>query len=154
MKFILDNMLGKSAKYLRMLGYDTIYPAPEDDETILKLAQEQNRIIITRSEKLYNKASKEPRIVLVRSNRFVNKFRKIIKKLDIKLNKDRLFSRCLLCNTPVKRVDKSAIKDRLPEKVKNHFDNYRTCPNCSKIYWRGGHTERMLSRVKKLFREN
>lgn len=154
MKFILDNMLGKSAKYLRMLGYDTIYPPPEDDKATLKLAQEENRIVITRSKKLYNKASKELRIVLVKSNCFGNKFREIIKKLDIKLNKDRLFSRCLLCNTPVEKVEKSAIKDRLPAKVKKHFDNYRNCPDCSKIYWEGGHTERMLNRVKQLFREN
>lgn len=151
MKLIVDNMLGRSAKYLRMLGYDTIYPAPEDDAELIKLANTENRIIITRSQQLYRLQYDKTQVVLISSNNFTDNFRRIIDKLNLRLEEAQLFSRCLECNTPVESVDKSSVKEQLPQKVKEHFNNFTRCPYCGKIYWKGGHTRRMIQRARLLF---
>ena len=150
-KFLVDNMLGKSAKYLRMLGYDTRYPVPNNDIKILKIAADENRVIITRSHKLFKKATNQIRIILIESNQFQDNFRTIIKNSPITFSKDQLFQRCLECNTLLQMIDKSSIKDKIPPKVKKYCNKFTHCPNCQKIYWRGGHTERMLKKVRILF---
>ena len=151
MKFIVDNMLGKSAKYLRMLGYDTIYPVPDEDEEILKIASNQNRIIITRSKNLFEKQTQHRRVILISTNRFQDNFKEIIKKLGIELDRNKLFSRCLECNNPIQNIAKTKVEDQLPPKVKEHFNKFTICHHCNKIYWKGGHTDRMLKKAKKLF---
>ncbi|HMA62895.1 MAG TPA: Mut7-C RNAse domain-containing protein [bacterium] len=147
MKFIIDKMLGKSAKYLRMLGYDTIYPPPKVQQELINQAVQENRYIITRSSKLYQNDS-QAKILLLSSNDFTTRFQKIAEELNIQIDDDKIFSRCLQCNFPLQNINKSKIKARLPQKVKSNFHHFTFCPNCDKIYWRGGHTERMLNKIK------
>ena len=140
MKFIIDNMLGKSAKYLRMLGYDALYPPPNDQQELINKAVQENRYIITRSSKLYQKASSQTKILLLSSNDFITRFQKISEEFNLQIEGDKIFSRCLQCNSFLQNVKKSKIEDRLPQKVKSNFDNFNWCPTCDKIYWNGGHT--------------
>lgn len=154
MKFIIDNMLGKSAKYLRMLGHDTLYPPPNDQQELISKAVQENRYIITRSSKLYQKASSQTKILSLSSNNFTTRFQKIIEKFNLQIEDDKIFSRCLQCNSPLQNIKKSKIEDRLPQKVKSYFDNFSWCPTCDKIYWKGGHTERMLNKVKSIIKQD
>ncbi|MCF7884889.1 MAG: Mut7-C RNAse domain-containing protein [Candidatus Marinimicrobia bacterium] len=144
-------MLGKSAKYLRMLGYDTIYPPPDNDNALIKLASRTNRIILTRSADLYNSTPQKDTIILIHANQFSKKFKEIINKTGLQFRPQKLYTRCLLCNNKVKKIKKSEIKEQLPEKVKKHFDVFMFCSHCEKIYWRGGHTKRMISKAKQYF---
>lgn len=52
MKFIADVMLGKLARYLRILGYDTLYSSQMDEEELIRNAIAQKRILLTRRTKM------------------------------------------------------------------------------------------------------
>ena len=51
-RFVLDVHLGKLARYLRLLGFDTCYRNDYDDDAIIGLARGESRIILTRDKGL------------------------------------------------------------------------------------------------------
>jgi uncharacterized protein len=143
-KFTADNHLGALARYLRMIGIDTLY---ENDIDVHDYLNEE-RIILTKNLRLL----KEKKIsygYYVRNilpaeqlKEVVNKFR--LQKIILE------FSRCLECNNPLTSIDKDLIKHRIPPKVYQWQNEFHYCDNCDKIYWKGSHYERMSLLIKSL----
>ncbi len=128
-------MLGKLARYLRIMGYDTEYL--HDDDELIKKSLEEKRILVTRDKVLYLKASKlNIKSILIRSSDVLNQLREIVSS-NIRIKKGR--PRCPLCNTKLKDVDKNRVKHLVPEKVYTHNKIFMLCENCNKIYWYGKH---------------
>ena len=48
MKFVVDHMLGRLAKWLRILGYDTVYSPSLDDPDLVRISQAEGRLLLTR----------------------------------------------------------------------------------------------------------
>jgi uncharacterized protein with PIN domain len=71
--------------------------------------------------------------------------------LEVKLNPERYFSICTLCNTPVKPIDKNAVRDKVPDYVWATHDRFSKCPGCERVYWKGSHPERFKEQLEKLF---
>ena len=149
-KFIADNMLGKIAKYLRMLGYNTIFPPPPKTDVLIKLAQQEDRVVLTRSSQLKQIDLANQLIFYLKATHFEPQFRKIYNYFDLYFNPDRTFTRCLQCNTPLKTVKKNMIIDQIPPQVKSNFDHFKKCETCFKIYWQGSHTDRMLDQLRQI----
>jgi hypothetical protein len=146
--FILDVHLGKLAKYLRMLGFDTLYRNDYDDPEIIRIAKEQERIVLTRDIGLLKQKEVE-RGYYVRSQKPENQIKEIISRYRL-LKWVHIFSRCLLCNQPLKQIKKEKILAQLQPKTKKYYNNFYHCTNCGKIYWKGSHFGNMSGFISQL----
>lgn len=149
-KLLADEHLGRVAKYLRMLGFDTAYEKSSNDRSIILIAKREGRIVLTRDLELFRRLGanafyvheKEPRKQLL----------EVIKRLGL-CGQINPLSRCLECNTPLVSIKKGQIRDVLPPKVEVFCDRFWVCPNCGRLYWNGTHYERMRSFVDEVIRE-
>jgi uncharacterized protein len=151
MKFVSDASLGKLAKEMRVLGYDTLYYGGKDFHELLQLARQQERVILTRNAKLTAKRL-ECNIILITEDRPPLQLKELLKKGIVFLNEKNLFSRCLLCNSVVERIGRQEAEGKVPEFIFHLHQEFYRCPRCQQIYWPGSHLERMKKRLNDLFR--
>jgi len=149
MKFIADRMLGKLAKGLRMLGYDTVYYRGEGDYPLIKMAREEGRVILTRNSKLIPKRP-EDRINRIMEDKPSLQLKELIQKQIISLKEESLFSRCLLCNILLDEIPREEAEGKVPDFIFYQQKKFFRCPQCLKIYWQGSHQENMKRWVDKL----
>jgi uncharacterized protein with PIN domain len=141
LKFVLDVHLGKLARYLRLTGFDTLYKNGYDDKDIIQISLEDERIILTHDlELLKNKLV--TRGYWIRSQYPDEQLKEILQRFDAK-NSLMLFKRCMECNTLLRDISKKDIIERLPLRTREYFHEFKNCPGCNRIYWKGSHYERM-----------
>jgi uncharacterized protein with PIN domain len=149
-KFVVDCMLGKLAKWLRMLGFDTLYCPDADDDELVRIAVRDDRILLTRDSRLSDRRMLRNRCVLVQLGTTASQLRQVINKLDIEVTEDLLFTRCTICNSEIVPIAKSEVKDRVPPYVYQTQAEYGYCAACDKIYWRGTHVEHVMNALKRI----
>ncbi len=149
MNFIADRMLGKLAKELRMLGYDTIYYPGEDVYRLIKLAREEGRVILTRNSKLLPKTP-EDHIIQITEDRPALQIRELLQRGCISLREENFFSRCLLCNVLLDDIPREEAEGKVPDFIFYQQKHFSRCPRCLRIYWQGSHQENMKRRIDKL----
>lgn len=143
-KFIADCMLGKLAKWLRMLGYDTAYVRDAADDELVRIAVREDRILLTRDLRLCERRMVRARCVFVDWGSTAEQVRQVLNALDLTASKDLLFTRCTICNGDIVPIDKGELIDRVPPYVYKTQDEYGYCEHCDKIYWRGTHVQHVL----------
>lgn len=149
-KFLADRMLGKLVKWLRILGYDTTYPSFNDDLSLILTARQESRILLTRDANLIKRRNICD-FLFIESDHWEEQLSGIIKGLKLKINLNlNIFSRCSLCNTPTKDVDKKEVENYVPSYVFSTQNRFVYCPSCKKYYWRGTHWQRMTQKIKEL----
>ena len=158
MRFVADGMLGKLARWLRMLGYDVKYFNNLDDEELAEVAGSEERILLTRDVGLYQKASvKGLQAFLIEGKTEYEKLAELAKRYGLSLEVDTSNSRCPKCNSNIRPVRKEAVLGKIPKSTSEFYDEFWECPNCGKIYWQGSHWERIsktLSRAAAEILEN
>ncbi|MFA4967141.1 MAG: Mut7-C RNAse domain-containing protein [Candidatus Margulisiibacteriota bacterium] len=142
MKFIVDDMLGKLAKRLRLMGFDASYPKTSTDSFLTKKSKEEDRILITRDTELTKVQGVNA--VLIHSTKLDEQLKELAAALKLKINPEKLVPRCTICNRELKKIEKEKIKDKIPSLVRKLFHEFTYCSKCKKIYWKGSHFERML----------
>ncbi len=144
MKFVCNSMLGRLAKYLRMLGYNTLYFRDIRDDKLLSFTS-QGYIILTRDKALGNRKN----VIILKSTNVIDQLRELKEILGISF--DRRDCRCPECNTPlIKVTDKKPLIGKIPSEILNSHDIFYICPNCGKIYWEGSHWYNFVDSVKKI----
>lgn len=151
MKFIADEMLGRLAKWLRMLGYDTVYKTPTSDSSLVNQAFREQRIILTRDTRLVERKY-IPRYILVKSDDYNEQLKQIIKESGLVPDPKLFFSRCLLCNTEIESISKDLVKKKVPPYVYKTEKSFLRCPRCDKAYWAGTHVEMAKKKLKQIFK--
>ncbi len=143
-------MLGTLAKWLRIYGFDTIYANSEiDDDEILKITVEENRILITRDKNLTQRARRENiKTIKITSTEIDTQIKNVLK--DKQIHKDKILSRCIMCNSLVNEIKKEKIIGKVPKRIFENNNKFWFCPKCSKIYWKGTHYENMIEKIKNL----
>ena len=140
-RFILDNHLGRLAVYLRMLGFDSLYRNDYHDEELALVANQEERILLTRDVRLlmrnlvgngYWVRSKIPREQLV----------EVVERFGL-TSHIQPFRRCMRCNGILQPVSKERVLERLEPLTKLYYHEFRICPRCDRVYWKGSHYERM-----------
>jgi len=148
--FIADDQLGKLARWLRILGFDTVYFREIDDAELIRKAAEEKRILLTRDTRIAERPG-PANCIFVESDNWLEQLQQLVAQLNLKLTADNLFSRCLLCNSVLRGVPKAEVKDRVPPFVFQTQEEFVRCPSCDKIYWQGTHVSHVLEKLKPFF---
>jgi len=148
LRFILDVHLGKLARYLRMLGYDSYYRNDLEDREIVIISGESNRIILTRDLQLL-KHKTVTHGYYIRATDPHEQIKEVACRFNLDLTR-KPFSICMECNGQLKPVDKSEIDDRLEPGTRKYFNEFYICDSCEKIYWAGSHLEKMKEMIRSL----
>ncbi len=149
MKFIADRTLGKLVKWLRILGYDTVYWRSDDLERLFRRAQGDERTLITKDTKTYRRRGALETLLIREDNPFLQ-LQTVVRHLQLPIHEEQLFSRCLACNTPLEEVDPEEVRDEVPEYIFHTHQEFSRCSSCRKVYWVGTHYEQMTRVVEKL----
>jgi len=139
-------MLGRLAKWLRLLGYDTRYDNSADDVTLLRIAQSENRVLLTRDQTLSRQRG--VRSIWIESQDLEAQIRQVHQCVGPP--PDGQLTRCAVCNARLERLDKADAEPRVPPYVYQTQKEFRKCPDCSRIYWAATHVERMQSILRTL----
>jgi uncharacterized protein with PIN domain len=150
--FILDVHLGKLAKYLRMLGFDTVYEKDYDDPEIVRRGIEEKRIVLTRDIGIL-KHRDLTHGYWVRSQDPMGQLKEVIDKFDLSGN-IREFRRCMACNGMIRKITKTEVENKLKPKTRRYYKDFFQCIDCGKIYWQGSHYENMKSFISEIRKNN
>jgi len=150
-KFILDVHLGRLAKYMRAMGFDTLYRNDYSDDDIVDISNMEKRIILTRDKGILMRNAVQ-RGYWVRNIRVQEQVAEVVRKLDL-YNLINPFKRCMECNGPIKAVSKESVVEHLEFKTKEYFNHFFRCINCNKIYWKGSHYGKMNQFIASILEE-
>jgi len=153
-KFIADSNVGKLSKWLRMMGYDTLFFNGGDDSLMIATALAERRILLTRDTRIMKRrviTSGQLEAILVRSDKPELQMQQVIDTLNLDCS-FRPFTICLECNQPLIERSKQQVKDLVPPYVFQTQNQYMECPACHRIYWRGTHWQAMNKNVEKFIR--
>jgi len=156
LKFIVDNNTGKPVKWLRMMGYDTLFFNGSDDSHMVATALKEGRVILTRDTQIMKRrviTSGQLKAVFIKSDKPEQQMQQVIDTLDLDCQ-FRPFTLCLECNQPLQEKSKQEIKDLVPPYVFQTQEQYMECPACHRIYWRGTHWQAMTGKLEQLVKSS
>lgn len=147
--FVVDVNLGKLARLLRLLGFDTLFNNSFGDNEIIDLALTQKRIILTRDRRLLY-AKKITHGYWVRAIEPQQQLEEIIERFDL-TSSIKPFYRCTVCNGLIAAVDKQDILPFLQPLTKKYYEIFYRCGDCGQVYWEGSHIEKIKTRFARYF---
>jgi uncharacterized protein with PIN domain len=147
-RFIVDAMLGRLARWLRLLGYDTVYRAHCSDADLLRQAREEGRLLLTRDRALLREHPIDWAL-LVESTSPLLQLRQVVQQWALPW-RQHLFSRCMLCNAELRAVCRQEVAHRVPAYVVQTQQRFVQCPACQRVYWQGTHVTHMYQQLQQL----
>ncbi len=150
-KFIVDANVGKLARWLRMLGYDTAFVRDIDDAELIDIGLKEERIVLTRDTRIMFRrvvAGGAVKAMLLSDDDPKAQMRRVI--AEMKLDRRDEFTRCLECNERLTTRNKDEIESLVPPYVYRTQEQYHQCPVCGRVYWRGTHLEHMKQIMESL----
>lgn len=152
-RFLLDNHLGRLARYLRLLGFDALYFNNQlDDEELSLLSYDTKRVLLSRDRGLL-KRSQVIYGFCLRTLDPYEQLKSVVVRYQL-ADKIEPWKRCLRCNGILQPVDKEVILHHLEPKTKRFIEDFQQCTSCEQIYWQGSHFTQLqafLNRFKKDF---
>lgn len=140
-RFVVDIHLGRLARWLRMLGFDTAYDARYDDARIVEIAASEGRVILTRDRGLL-KNTRVTHGYWVRATNPRAQIEEVVGRLDLRAQ-FAPFTRCMECNGTIDECPLGEVRDHVPPKARDRSRKFYRCSDCRKVYWEGTHVERM-----------
>ena len=137
-KFACDDMVGRLARWLRILGYDTSYDAALAESEFVKRAVRESRLVLTRDGGLSGRWTL-PSCLHLEGERTYDQLRQVISELNLPITDYKIFTLCLKCNKPLGEIHKGEARGRVPAFVYRTKDHFFSCPDCGRLYWRGTH---------------
>jgi hypothetical protein len=147
-KFVADVHLGKLTKYLRMIGLDVLYKNNFEDDEIVSISLKEKRAILTKDRGIL-KRNEVTHGYWIRTTKAEAQAKEVLERFNLQ-KEIKEFSRCIECNDLLEPIKKEEIINQLPPKVKQTKEEFRFCPSCKKIYWKGTHYRRMLAFVQSI----
>jgi len=147
-RFAADAMLGRLARWLRVLGFDTHYDPAIADPVLVGLANAEQRVLLTRDRHLLREL-RPLRALEVRQDDPLHQLRDVAEALSLP-GPVAMFSRCLLCNTPLETISEAEAAALLPELRFPLPAPPRRCPSCGRVYWEGSHAKRMRAALERV----
>lgn len=147
-RFLVDLNVGRLAKWLRALGYDSLFVPGADDGDLIRIAEEQARILLTRDRYILERrtvTSGRVKVLLVDSDDFREQLQQVFETLG--LSGRRVFSLCIECNEPLESIEKLDVRGKVPSFVYETQEQFYQCLRCAKLYWRGTHWRNMRAEM-------
>jgi hypothetical protein len=143
-QFVADVHLGKLARHLRLIGLDTTYRPDADDAELADAARCEGRILLTRDQGLLKR-----RVVthgcFIRATRPHDQLVEVLRQFGPLTLAP--FSRCLRCNTELREIRKQAVDSALQPQTRQHYNQFKVCAGCGRIYWKGSHWKRLVHAI-------
>ena len=153
-KFIVDNNVGKLAKWLRIMGYDAVFFNAEDDSNMIATALAEGRVILTRDTQIMKRrvvTSGQLKAIFINSDKPEQQMHQIITTMNLNCQY-RPFTICLECNQPLEKRSKQQVEDLVPPYVFQTQSQFVECPACHRIYWKGTHWQSMTRKLEKFMK--
>ena len=147
-RFVADRMLGKLAKWLRVLGYDVVYLPQAADEEIAERLRE-GRIFLTRGRR-GGSWQQLGKVFVVNANEPKKQLREVVQGLRLAMIDAELFSRCLGCNCLLETVNREEVRAEVPDYIYQTQNQFHRCCDCGKVYWSGSHSEKMRRQLEEI----
>jgi hypothetical protein len=143
--FAVDTMLGRLARWLRILGYDAAYGSHLHGATLARVARREQRVILTRDRQLLRDRNL-PAHVFIEHDDFRAQLRQVAARLG--LRGQAAFSRCIACNRPVESVSPATVRDRVPAYVAETQAEFWECGGCGRVYWPATHRTHIVAELR------
>lgn len=151
MKFIVDCMLGKLAKWLKILGFNTLYFSKIEDSDFMALAIKEKRLLLTRDTGLIEKSG-NIKSLFIESEDWKDQVEQVLDAFnlwqDIRPN-----SRCIECNQELKSLPKKRARNLVAPFVYEHARSFALCPRCGRVFWQGTHYQDMEYKIEEIFKK-
>jgi len=149
MTFVADCMLGKLAKWLKILGFDVLYFSKAEDKDLVDLSRREDRVLLTRDTGLIERTAKRPNRLFVRSDDWEDQVVQVLDDLglwgDVRPN-----TRCIECNLPLKALARERARNLVTPFVLEHASSFAICPGCDRVFWQGTHYGDMERKIERL----
>jgi len=145
-RLVVDSHLGRLARYLRLLGFDTLFHNDLGDRELARLAAQEQRVLLTRDKALLMRRE-VTHGCYVREGSPRQQLAALVRRLDL-YRQIHPFTRCMECNGPLRPVTKQQVAGRLPERTRELFHEFWQCTACQHVYWKGSHFARMQALVR------
>jgi uncharacterized protein with PIN domain len=155
MKFIADCMLGRLAKWLRILGFDTSYCPVIEDRDLLALSRREGRTLLTRDTGLVEKTRPVKNRLFIASDDWTDQVVQVLDEFGL-WDAVHPHTRCIECNRPLKSLTRTRARNLVTPYVLEHARSFSLCPGCGRVYWRGTHygdMERKFQAIRERRRE-
>ena len=147
-RFVLDVHLGKLARYLRLIGLDSLYRNDYSDERIVRLSVNEHRTILTRDRGILKRSAVTHGYWLRHTNPR-EQLAEVVRVFDL-WNRIKPFCRCIACNGKLRRADQESVLEKIPPRTARDFERFSQCEACGRVYWRGSHYGRLARLVQEL----
>jgi uncharacterized protein with PIN domain len=151
MKFIVDCMLGKLAKWLKILGFDTVYFSKIEDSALVALAQKEGRVLLSRDNGLIEK-SRDIKTLFIESEDWNHQVEQVLDEFDL-WSEVRPYSRCIECNVELKDLPKRRAKNLVTPFVYERATSFAICPRCGRVFWKGTHHQDMEFKIDEILKK-
>jgi uncharacterized protein with PIN domain len=149
MTFVADCMLGRLAKWLRILGFDVLYFPKAEDRELAAVARREGRVLLTRDSGLIEKTARRPNRLFVRSDGWEDQIVQVLDEYGL-WDEVRPNTRCVACNVPLKPLSRERARNLVTPYVGEHAAAFAICPGCERVFWQGTHygdMERKIGRI-------
>ncbi len=146
--FLADSMLGRLARYLRFLGFDTLYEQDIADALLLARAQGEGRILLSRDTGLFQThavVSGAVRALMLRSSDTMRQLQQVVGETGLAEFVGRLPSRCVDCNGVLEELERARARQLVPPFVLASQTEISYCSCCNHSVWRGSHWDNLVA---------
>ena len=147
-RFLCDGHLGKLARLLRVMGFDTAWDDAWSEPGMARRGLNEDRTILTRSRSLLKRAELD-NAMLLRSDAPDAQAVEVVRRFVL-ADRVRLFGRCSRCNGSLREVAKAQVAGRIPPRTAKWLDTYYLCRDCDQLFWEGTHVFALRDRVARI----
>jgi uncharacterized protein len=152
LRFIVDNNVGKLAVWLRALGYDALFINPIHDDDLVRIARDENRVILTKDTGVMQRRvvnSGQVRALFIEGSDWTRQLEQVVR--DLHLRPGAAFTRCISCNSLLSPAARDDAIAHVPPKIIAMHKFFWYCCNCRSFFWQGSHWQRMTDVLKRVF---
>ena len=151
MKFIADCMLGRLAKWLKILGFDVLFFSKAEDKDLVELSRRESRVLLTRDSGLIEKTARRKNRLFIKSDDWEDQVVQVLDEYGL-WDEVRPNSRCLACNLALKPLAKARAKNLVTPYVLDHASSFALCAGCGRVFWQGTHFGDMERKIESLLK--
>jgi uncharacterized protein with PIN domain len=148
-KFVADCMLGRLAKWLKILGFDVLFFPKAEDKDLVEISRREDRILLTRDSGLIEKTKKRENRLFVASDDWEDQVVQVLDEYGL-WDSVRPNTRCIECNRPLKPLTREGARNLVTPYVLEHATSFAVCPQCNRVYWQGTHYGDMERKIERI----